>query len=67
MTLYTVRETAELLKVSESHVYSILQRKELPSYRIGSCRRVSEKDLLDYLENQRQEASSLPIGQTTHF
>ncbi|EMI24052.1 helix-turn-helix domain-containing protein [Rhodopirellula europaea] len=67
MTLFTIKETAALLKVSPSHVYGIVQRGELPSYQIGSCRRISEKDLMDYLESRRREPASLPANQTVHF
>lgn len=67
MTLYTIKETAALLKVSQSHVYAIVQRGELPSYQIGSCRRIAEKDLMAFLEARRHEPATLPANQTVHF
>jgi excisionase family DNA binding protein len=67
MTLYTIRETAAILKVSQSHVYALVQRAELPSYQIGSCRRISKEDLMDFLQTRRQEPITLPTDQTVHF
>ncbi|EKK02932.1 protein containing Excisionase/Xis, DNA-binding domain protein [Rhodopirellula baltica SH28] len=67
MTLYTVKEAAEFLKVSPSLVYQITQRGDLPSYQIGSCRRISEADLLEYLESRRKEPLPKPQSNTVHF
>lgn len=53
MTLYTVRDVAELLKLSERKVYDIVSSGKLSAYKIGGSIRVSEEDLLAYLEDSR--------------
>ena len=56
MTLLTVRETAELLCISESLVYRLKDEGKLPFYRIASSAiRFKEEDLFEYLESCRIE------------
>ena len=55
MKMLTVKETASNLKISLSMVYRLISTGELPSYAIGGCLRVSETDLLQFLDSKRQE------------
>lgn len=65
--LLTIKEVAEKLQVSESKVYSLVQRGELPSYQIGSCRRISQEDLNKFLMQCRVDPPILPTSAHTHF
>lgn len=49
--LYSVRETAKLIAVSERSVYNLLERGELKSIRIGG-RRLVRRDELDSFINR---------------
>ena len=65
--LLTIKEVAEKLQVSESKVYSLVQRGELPSYQIGSCRRISQEDLNKFLMQCRVDPPIPPTSAHTHF
>lgn len=65
--MLTIKEAAERLKVSPSFVYNLVARGTLPSYRIGSCRRVSEEDLLEYLKNCRRDVVAVVKSVHRHF
>lgn len=67
MQLITVKEMAKRLTVSLSYAYGLLAKGEIPYYAFGSCKRVAEKDLLSYLEQQKQEPARLPPRQRRHF
>jgi excisionase family DNA binding protein len=50
--LLTVQEVAEWAKVSTKTVYRWISDKKIPAIRFGSrTYRISEKDLINYLEN----------------
>ncbi len=51
--LYTIKEVAQLLKVSERTIHRILRENEIPRYRVGRQIRISEStlQLLMTLEN----------------
>ena len=59
--LLTVREVAEILRVSASLVYQLVESRKLASHRIGrgnGAIRISAADVEDYLtqcRNERQE------------
>jgi excisionase family DNA binding protein len=58
--LLTIRQVAELLRLSESTVRTMVERRIIPVYRVGTGRgsiRISRDDLRVYLENQREERS----------
>ena len=67
MNMLTVKETAATLKISLSMVYRMISTGELPSYAIGGCIRVSESDLLNFLNSKRQEHNQLPTRNRRHF
>jgi excisionase family DNA binding protein len=46
-------EVAEILKVSTATAYTLLQRGEIPSVRIGSLVRVRRGDLQKYIFEKR--------------
>ena len=47
--LYTVSETAELLKVNRNSVYDLLRKNIIRGIKIGSLK-ITRKELLDFLE-----------------
>lgn len=46
---YTVEEAAELLSISRAHVYRLLDRKELESIQVGRSRRITHRQIQDFL------------------
>ena len=67
MMLLTIKEVAGQLQLSASKVYTMVQRGELPSYQIGSCRRISQEDLNEFLKQHRVEPMKRPSSKHTHF
>ncbi|MHB0958737.1 MAG: helix-turn-helix domain-containing protein [Pirellulaceae bacterium] len=58
MPLMTVREVAEMLRVSPSLVYQLVEGRQLASHRIGhrhGAIRIAAADVEDYLERCRRE------------
>ena len=52
---YTVPELAAYWKVSPFTVYRLLERRELPGFKIGKTWRISAATVRAYEETQRQE------------
>lgn len=52
--LLRVESAAELLSVSRSFIYQLINSGELPSVRIGGCRRIDAAELRRWLDDQRQ-------------
>lgn len=48
--LLTVEETAKLLRLSRSTVYTLLGAREIPSVRIRRSRRIPLAGLTDYID-----------------
>ena len=48
-TLLRAKEVAEILKVSRAMAYTLMQRGEIPTVRIGKARRVRPEDLIEYI------------------
>ena len=48
-TLLKANEVAEILKFSRAMAYNLMQRGEIPTVRIGKCRRVRPEDLIEYI------------------
>lgn len=67
MTLLTMKELAQRLRISLSLAYRLVAQGEIPCYEIASCKRVSEEDLLAYLVRQKQEETKLPPSKRRHF
>ena len=51
---YTVKELAELLCVKPLTIYRMVQRKELPHYKIGRSVRFRRDDIEAYLKSRRK-------------
>jgi len=49
---YTVKEIAEMLKVTMKTIYRIIEAGELPAARVGKSLRISETNLKKYLDKQ---------------
>jgi excisionase family DNA binding protein len=55
LKLYTVDELTSLLSVSKPTVYRLIETRQMPSYKIKGCVRVSHNDVINYLEKNRLE------------
>ena len=56
--LLTPSAAAEVLSVSRTTLYVMLQRGELESLKVGAARRIPADALRDWLDRQRQAAGS---------
>ena len=66
MTVLTVKEAAELLKVSPGCVYQLIAERRIPHLRIGvgrGCIRIRRQDLEQFLENCGVDVFSLARSQ----
>jgi excisionase family DNA binding protein len=50
-TLLKAKEVAEILQISRAMAYTLMQRGEIPTVRIGKARRVKPEDLIKYIES----------------
>ncbi|MCE5329420.1 helix-turn-helix domain-containing protein [bacterium] len=48
--LYTIKEAAELIGISESEIINLIMQKQLTAIRIGKAVRIKEKDLDKFLD-----------------
>jgi len=53
LTLLTISEVAELLKVSKSSVRRPQQGRHIPFIKVGGSIRFSKSDILEYLKKER--------------
>jgi len=60
--VYTVREVAKRLKVSEWTVHKIIRERALGSIQIGARRLVPAADLAEYLRELRNEGRGVRHG-----
>lgn len=51
--LLTVREAADVLRVSERTLWSLTNSGELPSVRVGRSVRYDQNDLADWIESRK--------------
>ena len=61
--LFTVKEIAMLLKMSESIVYRLVEERKLACHRVGTGRgriRIAKVDLGEYLERCKYPVDSQP-------
>lgn len=49
-TLLKAKDVAEILQISRAMAYTLMQRGEIPTVRIGKVRRVRPEDLIKYIE-----------------
>ncbi len=57
MEFYTAEEISEMLKISLSSAYTLLNSGQIATIRIGRSVRVKKEDLEEYIKKSRQEAS----------
>lgn len=50
----TVREVADYLNVNEKTVYRLVQRRELPGFKVAGAWRFRRQDLDFWIEQQKQ-------------
>ena len=53
--ILTVKETAELLKISAKTCYDWTHIEGFPCVKIGNCRRIPRALLLEWMERQARE------------
>ena len=54
--LLKVAETADLMAISVSGVWRLLQSRHLPFYKVGGSVRIAKGDAMSYLARRRVEA-----------
>ena len=59
--LLTVREAAEVLGISRTAIYLLLQRGEIPSVKIGRSRRIKRQDVESYVSGLADDYSGQGI------
>lgn len=57
--LYTLKEAAEQLRVTERYVYMLIERDELPACKFGNSRRVRSSDLSAFVDRLVEEEREL--------
>ncbi|MGG0465148.1 substrate-binding domain-containing protein [Priestia aryabhattai] len=63
---YTTEEIAKLLRVSKLTVYDLINKGELPAYRVGRQKRIDSIDLENYIAKSKNQSSNQPTNQE-HF
>lgn len=57
--LYTVKETAKLLKVNQNYVYDLIKKEMLPALKLGSFK-IRRTSLLNFVkENEGKDMTDL--------
>jgi excisionase family DNA binding protein len=56
----TVRETAELLGVSDKHIYELAADGTLPAFHVGRSVRLDPQDVADWLRRRKPIFAKLP-------
>ncbi len=51
--MLTVAQVAKTLQMSRQSIYNLIEHKELPSFKIGNCRRIRTADLATYLQKNQ--------------
>ena len=64
--LYTIKEVAELVGISESEIIRVVMLKKLKAIRVGKAIRIKEEDLEGFLDSfvgkeQQKESSADPV------
>jgi excisionase family DNA binding protein len=54
-TILTVEDVAQKLKMSKSAIYKMSENGKMPSFKIGTCRRFFEEEVIMFLHNITQE------------
>jgi excisionase family DNA binding protein len=59
--LYTVQETAKILRVNKNKVYEYIERKELKATKIG-CLKIKEEWINEFIENRMGTVETVPAA-----
>ena len=51
--LLTIKEVAEMTRLSVSHIYALVSKTEIPHFKIGSAVRFAETDITNWLRSKR--------------
>ncbi len=58
-SLLTLEEVAGMLRVSKTTVYRLVERREIPCWRVGRSLRFAHEDLTAYLRARRVGSAAL--------
>lgn len=61
--LFTIDEVAELLRISKTSVYRLVERRELAFCRVGRTLRFTQADVDAYLRDRRVDSIAATIQQ----
>lgn len=56
--LYTSVEAREFLRIGKTRMYALLTSGEIPSFKVGPHRRITEDDLNAYVDRLKQTAAA---------
>jgi excisionase family DNA binding protein len=56
--LLNTKQVQERLGISESTLFRLLKRKELKGFKVGRAWKFEEKDIEDYIHQQRAKAET---------
>jgi len=51
----TIKEVAEFLNISNQMVYNLIRDRKIEAFKVGSAIRILSTDLMNYIEQQKQE------------
>ena len=54
--ILTIPQVAKYLQISKAKIYYLVQRKQIPHIKIGRNVRITESDLIKWLEKQKNPA-----------
>ena len=58
MELLTPGEAAQLLKIKKAHLYSLVQRREIPYFRIGRLLRFDGQKIIEHIAQETEPGRS---------
>jgi len=61
--LFTIREVAEMLKLTEKTAYRLVSDGEIPGFKVGGSWRFSGKELEKWIAEQNRKAGANKKGQ----
>jgi excisionase family DNA binding protein len=56
--LLTIKEVQDRLGISESTMFRLLKRKEIKGFKVGRVWKFEEKDIEEYIRQQREKAEA---------
>ena len=64
--IYKIGEIAEILQISKSCVYKMVERGHISSLKIGSAVRIRERQLKDYLDRSKNTSAKEKKGKNNN-